>query len=119
WLRASKSRRLHNNRTASFHRIRNCRSSPTSQCDLQRSPLREVGVVVELRNFQRPEFQNAFVELAVIAFAEAFELRYLHALDARHGQRRTHQLAQINSLAEREIVRIEETKLAILLHAVA
>ena len=80
---------------------------------------REARVIVQARNLQRAERQDAVLQFVVCPFVETLQLGDLHTLHARHRLRRSDEFAQINAGAERQIVRVEESESAIGQDAIA
>ena len=75
--------------------------------------LRKTGIVIQLRDLQRAEPQNAVLEFVAVALAEALQLGNLHAFDAGHGLGGGHDPAQLNALSEGQFVGMEEPELAV------
>ncbi len=69
-------------------------------------------VVVELRDFVHPHWEQAVFEFVIGRFKEPVESRHRHAFDARNGLGCRDDFAQENSFAERQIVRLKKSGLA-------
>src|SRR5262245_2346173 len=85
-----------------------CCSSPTLHDQRELAALGEARIVVELRNLELAERQQAVLNLVIRRFEQPLQFYHSHALDARYSLRHGDQLAEIDSGAESQIIRMED-----------
>src|SRR5262249_47011584 len=85
-------------------------SPSSSYLDFEFAVLREVRVVVQLRDLVHAQRQHPVFNFAIRRFEQALKPYDRHALNSRHHLSRCDDLAQENAFAEREIVRVEKAE---------